>query len=91
MSYEIYFNWQLQNNHVFFSTEKTSSVSQSQVLDGQDRLMWAELTYQGHLGNVGSVSLFHDSDPYKGRALFFTILSFLLLFNKTLRFYPPMF
>ena len=41
MSYEIYFNWQLQNNHVFFSTEKTSSVSQSQVLDGQDRLMWA--------------------------------------------------
>lgn len=93
MSYEVYFNWQLQNNHVFFSIEKTSSVSQSQVLDGQDRLMWAELTYQGHLGNVGSVSLFHDSDP-QGRAQFFTILSslsFLLLFNKTLRFYPPMF
>ena len=63
MSYEVYFNWQLQNNHVFFSIEKTSSVSQSQVLDSQERLMWANLIYHGHLGIVGSVSLFHDPDP----------------------------
>ena len=65
MNYVLWSLFQLTtaNNHVFFSIEKTSSVSQSQVLDGQDRLMWAELTYQGHLGNVGSVSLFHDSDP----------------------------